>query len=105
MWRTERGGLPLECLYGSGVFIIEQVEELEERLDFEPLTNRKSLCDAEIKIGKVRCAEVIAARDKICGSEIVVPIHVERNIERLAVSEALLDAEQAADLELPRQLH
>src|SRR5205807_8656422 len=102
---AKRGRLTLLDLNGRRVGVIEQVEELEKPLHSESLANNPGFRDAQVHIDERRSREGVAPRLEVAAIEVAVAILIEGLRSTDGVAESTLRAQQAAELNLPRQFH
>ena len=103
--RAEQVPGALLNLYRCGVAVIKHVEEFKQALHAEVLANRPSPGDAQVHVHEGRRSKSVAACLQVAAIEIAVAVLVDRRFSRRRVAEAALRAENAAELNLPRQFH
>src|SRR4029077_9615315 len=102
---AERCSLGLLNLNGGRIGIVKQIKEFEKALDFEAITDGPGFSDAQIHVNEMRSNEGIAARFQVAAVKRAIRIHIDRLLCDSGIAEAALGAEQAAELNLPRQFH
>src|SRR5581483_6335163 len=74
---AERSGQLFQLLHSSRVRAIQDVEELQHRLQMQSVANGKAPGNPQIEIGIGRSLEMIASGDKIDPVQNAVPVYID----------------------------
>src|SRR5437868_8062521 len=105
-YRSERLSNYVHAVLNRGrVLTVQQIEKLEQRLDFNTFSNTETLGEAQIDIDKCRCGKGISPGRKIDAVEICISIRVPVQRIEAAEMKTALSSKDAAELKLPRKFY